>query len=146
LQELLLQPQPPPHPTKKELDEMKPGDKKVVKNVVYVKTQDEVVVLAMSNHHSGYNKKPILPTLVPSGPIVPMSSLSNASELPKISTTLPPMVRRHALLFEEPKVLVNARHAGNGTACHCHPTHFAPPRGCFQQRCLFEDSNGLQEL
>jgi hypothetical protein len=48
------------------------------------------------------------------------------------------------LLFEEPKVLVNTRHAGNGTACHCHPTNFAHHVAVFNNDVCLKTAMGCE--
>jgi hypothetical protein len=47
-------------------------------------------------------------------------------------------------LFEEPKVLVNTRHAGNGTACHCHPTHFSHHVAVFTNDVCLKTAMGCE--
>jgi hypothetical protein len=109
-------------PFKDQLAKLSPGDKLIVKNITFYKNNNEIVVLAKTKHHENFNRKRTVATVVPSNPIIALSSLMYPTGLPEISVDVPDYLRRHSELFNKPELLVDGTHAGAGRHCHCSPT------------------------
>jgi hypothetical protein len=63
--------------------------------------------------------------MVPTKPVIPMSTLENKSEIPEINARLAEKLKKLEKLFSEPDQLNNKEHCNDGMDRACAPTHFA---------------------
>jgi hypothetical protein len=95
-----------------------------VSQIVYHKKGDEIVLLGNFGHHCNEALPNSKAVVVPTKPVLPMSSLRNKQEIPEIDVSLPEKLKRHSKLFSAPEQLKNKEHRNGSADCYCAPTGF----------------------